>query len=336
MRAWGGEGGGKVRRGGPAGAGGGMAAAAGVEVGGGEVAGAPAGGAEGVAYQGGAARMAAWARGGEVGVFRRDAGRAGGWAREGGFLVQGGVADCAWAPREAGTVLATAGPGGELSFWGPSGADGEWASVAPPLEVAPCGGASLRCVRFAPASQGLAAAVAGEDGCIAVCRADGFRADATWRVEGRFQAMPGSAAVSLAWRPYGGEGVPPMLLVGTTKGAAVWMFDAVLGKWTAAGSVPLTAEACVEDVDWAPAVGRACETVAIAVSNWALILRVAGDPGALNIEKCAEFEHPAAVHQVEWNLSGTTLASTAGDGVARLWKENALGEWGEVAHVIGQ
>ena len=127
-----------------------------------------------------------------------------------------------------------------------------------------------------------------------------------------------------------------MLLVGTTKGAAVWMFDAVLGKWTAAGSVPLTAEACVEDVDWAPAVGRACETVAIAVSNWALILRVAGDPGALNIEKCAEFEHPAAVHQVEWNLSGTTLASTAGDGVARLWKEDALGEWGEVAHVIGQ
>jgi len=301
---------------------------------GGEVAGAPGGSAEGVAYQGGAGWMAAWARGGEVGVFRRDAGRPGGWAREGGFRVAGGVADCAWAPREAGALVATAGGDGGLAFWGPSAGGGEWTNVSPPLEVMPPG-STPSCVCFAPASQGLVAAVGGHDGSVAVCKADGFRASSAWRVESRFQAMGGAPAVSLAWRPYGGEGVPPMLLVGTTKGAAVWTFDAALGKWVVAGSVPLTAESCVEDVAWAPAVGLACETVAIAVSNWALVLRVSGEPGSLKIEKCAEFDHPAQVHQVEWNLSGTTLASTSGDGVARLWKENALGEWGEVAHVVG-
>lgn len=41
------------------------------------------------------------------------------------------------------------------------------------------------------------------------------------------------------------------------------------------------------------------------------------------------FEHLADVCAAEWNLMGTTLATSAMDGRVRLWTANLLGEWSE-------
>jgi len=101
-------------------------------------------------------------------------------------------------------------------------------------------------------------------------------------------------------------------------------------------------------IAWAPNTNAAdsSETLAAAVGDEAAVFRmegfgaggggggvsggggggssVAGDgaDGRLRTRRSATLPHPAAVHGVDWNMVGSTLATAAADGVVRLWSAN--------------
>ncbi|KAL3623625.1 hypothetical protein CASFOL_023581 [Castilleja foliolosa] len=54
--------------------------------------------------------------------------------------------------------------------------------------------------------------------------------------------------------------------------------------------------------------------------------------GRLSVQRVALLSsHDSEVWQMEWDMSGMTLASTGSDGVVRLWQSNVNGEWHEQA-----
>ena len=314
----------------------------------------PAGAEVGVVAYGLNGEAMAACSGATVAVLRRspaaaaDAPGAAGWEEEGAFeAVAGGgaVVLAAWAHHEFGEVLATVAADGALRFWenlGPGQARapgaaaprllrgaGRWVLLA----QARVSAEAVRCIAFAPPQHGLRLAAGSDDGAMRVFEGKPVFHPTAWAVAHQFQPKAGAGCVSLAWRPVGDPGLPAMMLVGTTAGAFVCAFDGRRAKWAAVAEVPLAEGTVVADVHWAPATGRAHELAALAVSNWAVVLQLSGDPDALEVEKAAEFEHPAQVFQVEWNLTGTALATSAADGQGRIWKEDALGKWGLAATI---
>jgi nucleoporin SEH1 len=56
-----------------------------------------------------------------------------------------------------------------------------------------------------------------------------------------------------------------------------------------------------------------------------------------NVRELAAFDdHKASVWRVEWNVTGSTLASSGDDGAVRLFKANLLGQWGPLSVVSGE
>lgn len=54
-------------------------------------------------------------------------------------------------------------------------------------------------------------------------------------------------------------------------------------------------------------------------------------------KEVASFEdHQSEVWRVEWNITGTILASSGDDGVVRLYKANFNGEWKCLSMITGE
>ena len=59
--------------------------------------------------------------------------------------------------------------------------------------------------------------------------------------------------------------------------------------------------------------------------------------GELRTRRAATLSHPAEVHGVDWNMVGNTLATSAGDGVIRVWAANMQsGVWEQRAQLVGE
>ncbi|KAG5531409.1 hypothetical protein RHGRI_026137 [Rhododendron griersonianum] len=72
-------------------------------------------------------------------------------------------------------------------------------------------------------------------------------------------------------------------------------------------------------VAWAPNIGRPYEVITIGTHKQIAIWHLGLNPnldGKLSTEK---------VWEMEWNISGMTLATTEGDGVVSLWQSNLKG-----------
>ncbi|RZC80013.1 hypothetical protein C5167_042596 [Papaver somniferum] len=88
----------------------------------------------------------------------------------------------------------------------------------------------------------------------------------------------------------------------------------------------------VYSVAWAPNIGRPYEVVDVAthkgIAMWHLGLNP-GSGGRLFVEKVALLSGHEG--EMEWDMSGMTLATTGSDGVVRLWQSNLNGVWHEQA-----
>ena len=52
---------------------------------------------------------------------------------------------------------------------------------------------------------------------------------------------------------------------------------------------------------------------------------------------CATLSHPGPVLDLDWNAVGTTLATSAADGVVRVWAANMqTGAWEARAQLVGE
>jgi hypothetical protein len=120
--------------------------------------------------------------------------------------------------------------------------------------------------------------------------------------------------------------------------------------------------ATVSALAWAPRtnVAETTETIAAALGRDAGVFRVHGGDGAgagaggdasargppgggvgeggdRRSELAASLTHPAAVASMDWNAVGNTLATSAMDGVVRMWAANAqTGAWEARAQLVGE
>ncbi|XP_048141670.1 protein SEH1 isoform X2 [Rhodamnia argentea] len=153
-------------------------------------------------------------------------------------------------------------------------------------------------------------------------------------------------SASISWNPLRGEGQGSSFVLGFSSdspqltSSKVWEFDRAHQRWLPVAEMALPDDRGdqVHGVAWAPNIGRPYEVIAVAtekgISIWHLSLNVEVD-GRLSVEKVASLSgHEGEVWQMEWDMSGMTLATTASDGTVKLWQSNLKGSWQEQATFV--
>ena len=234
---------------------------------------------------------------------------------------------------------------------------------------------AVTAIAFAPAAFGLQLACGGDDGVVRFYSPADTLALAGWELCNEHEALtPGARVTALAWcRPAGADGGggdrtggAPMLAVALswpgsgTNDARVLTYDDANMRWRITSTL-YAGGATVSALAWAPRtnVADAAETIAAALGRDAGVFRVHGGDGAggggdasaraappgggvgeggdRRSELAASLSHPAAVASMDWNAVGNTLATSAMDGVVRMWAANAqTGAWEARAQLVGE
>ncbi|CAL5433820.1 unnamed protein product [Camellia sinensis] len=173
-----------------------------------------------------------------------------------------------------------------------------------------------------------------------------------WQLQAEFQNVIDSVSkfgkaaclsASISWTPQRGESQQLSFVLGFNSNvmqlnsAKVWEFDQDHQRW-----LPVAELALPEDkgdpvyvVAWAPNIGRPYEVIAVATHKGITIWHLGLNPGLdgrLSVGKVALLSgHVGEVWQMEWDMSGMTLATTGSEGAVRLWQSNLNGIWHEQA-----
>ncbi|WJX67087.1 epoxide hydrolase, soluble (sEH) [Trifolium repens] len=173
-----------------------------------------------------------------------------------------------------------------------------------------------------------------------------------WQLQAEFQnviesvssfgkALSLSASISL--NPQKGGSQESSFLVGFNSNtpelnsSKVWEFDQAHQRWLPVAELALSEDKGdqVYAVAWAPNIGRPYEIIAVATHKGLSIWHLGLNPdhnGRLSVDRVALLSgHEGAVWQMEWDMSGMTLATTGDDGMVRLWQSNLNGVWHQQA-----
>lgn len=209
-------------------------------------------------------------------------------------------------------------------------------------------------VRFAPRHLGLRLATCSADGLVRLYEAADVMDLAHWSLVDELDAR-GAKCIAFNPSPFS----PPALLVGYAAAGAeggvarLWEQNEAARKWLPLDGGLLAGHGGdVTDVAWAPPMGRSFHLLATAsrdktVRIWRVDLRAAppsaapapasagaAEAGAGGSRRRAEVkevaclrDHQSEVWRVEWNVTGTVLASSGDDGQVRLWRASLQGVW---------
>eukprot|EP00667_Euglena_gracilis_P018590 EG_transcript_19765 len=206
---------------------------------------------------------------------------------------------------------------------------------------------------FAPARCGVRLATACRDGCVRVFEAKDPLALERWEVPETFEGAspatslnlrrapskddciregPPTAVTCLCWDPGSVNGATQALLVGCEDGSVrVWTSLPESKKWDLVLEL-LAHRGQVRTVGWAPGMGRSFALLASGGSDAKVhVVRLkAGLGGALAADSVIVLSCPSEVARLQWNVTGTTLASSGDDGHIRLWRQTTGGVWDQV------
>ncbi|MED6183531.1 epoxide hydrolase, soluble (sEH), variant 2 [Stylosanthes scabra] len=173
-----------------------------------------------------------------------------------------------------------------------------------------------------------------------------------WQLQAEFQNVIESVSAfgkalcfsaSISWNPQKGGSQESSFLIGFNSNTSelnsskVWEFDQAHQRWLPVAELALPEEKGdqVYAVSWAPSIGRPYETIAVATQKGISIWHLGLNPdhnGRLPVERVALLPgHEGLVWQMEWDMSGMTLATTGHDGMVRLWQSNLNGIWHQQA-----
>ncbi|KAM1209111.1 hypothetical protein ACFX2J_014689 [Malus domestica] len=245
-----------------------------------------------------------------------------------------GIVKIAWVPPEYGDAVACVCTDGTLLLWE------EVAEDAQPLQWKLCisfngGSAQLLDTQFGVSAAGLKMVTAYSDGRVKVYELLDPLELKNWQLQAEFQNVIDSVSTvgpamcvfaSISWNPRRGESQESSFVLGFSSNtpqlnsAKVWEFDQAHQRWLPVAELasPGDNDNQVYAVAWAPNIGRPYEVIAIAthkgISIWHLGLNPDSD-GRLSMEKIAVLSgHKGEVWQMEWDMSGMTLATTGNDG----------------------
>ncbi|KAG7952921.1 hypothetical protein I3843_12G084100 [Carya illinoinensis] len=262
-----------------------------------------------------------------------------------------GIVKVVWVPSEYGDAVACICTEGNVSLWE------EVKEDAQPLRWKLCksfksNSAKVLDIQFGISLRSLKMVAAYSDGHVKVYELLDCLELKNWQLQAEFQNVIESVftfskalclSASISWNPQGGESQESSFVLGFNSdtpllnSSKVWEFDPAHQRWLPVAELALPGDKGdqVYTVAWAPNIGRPYEVIAVATHKGISIWHLGLDPdldGRLSVEKVALLSsHKGEVWQMEWDMSGMTLATTGSDGVVRLWQSNLNGAWMEKA-----
>ncbi|OMO79738.1 hypothetical protein CCACVL1_13480 [Corchorus capsularis] len=263
---------------------------------------------------------------------------------------EAGIVKVAWIPPEYGDAVACICEDGTLSIWE------ELVEGTQPLQWKLCKSfktsSKVLDVQFGVNQTSLRMVTAYSDGGVKVFELIDPLELKNWQLQAEFQNVIDSVSTlgkascltaCISWNPQRGEGQESSFILGFNSNTPqlnspkVWEFDAAHQRWLPVAELASPGDKGdqVYCVAWAPNIGRPYELIAVASQKGIAIWHVGSTPdldGRLSVEKVALLSgHNSEVWQMEWDMSGMTLATTGGDGLVRLWQSNLKGTWHEQA-----
>lgn len=256
-----------------------------------------------------------------------------------------------WVPPEYGDAVACVCTDGTVSLWE------EVVEDAQPLQWKLCKSFKSNLVKvldiqFGISSTSLKMVAAYSDGHVKVYELLDSLELKNWQLQAEFQNVIESVSTfskalclsaSISWNLRRGESQESSFVLGFNSdtpqlnSSKVWEFDQAHQRWLPVAELALPEDKSdqVYAVAWATNIGRPYEVIAVATHKGIAIWHLGLDPdpdGRLSVEKVALLSsHESEVWQMEWDMSGMTLATTGNDGVVRLWQSNLNGIWHEQA-----
>ena len=255
-----------------------------------------------------------------------------------------------WAHPEYGQLLASCSFDRTVVIWedrGRQGTGGAAPSALPPSDStvrAPFQMKGSRLdfnqavndIAFSPRHVGLQLAAATNDGFVTVYEFIDVMDMAQPRVT-KFEASK-KGATAIAWSS--ARFCVPMIVVGTSEGSVnIWGYSDTFRRWQRLFDLVGNGHSdTVHDVAWAPDIGRSSHVIASCSKDRTLrvwnIDKEQTNPSTPGDSKSRELvatqvltEHNAEVWRVQFNVTGTTLASSGDDGTVRVWKQDVSNKW---------
>ncbi|XP_078431598.1 transducin/WD40 repeat-like superfamily protein [Wolffia australiana] len=256
-----------------------------------------------------------------------------------------------WAPPVYGDVIASICLDGTISLWEETQEDTE-NPIWKLCKLFEGEKSKVLDIQFGVCTTSLKLVAACSDGTVKIYELLDPLELKTWQLQAEFQNVTDSASrfekptcisASVAWSPRRGDEHLSIFVVGFSADSPqinspkIWEFDEIHQRWLAIAELALPEDQGdrVHAVAWAPNIGRPYDLIAVATCKGIAIWHLGLTPdtgGRLSTEKVALLSgHDGEVWQLEWDMSGMTLASTGGDGAVRLWQSNLNGVWHEQA-----
>jgi len=292
----------------------------------------------------------------------------------------GAVWRVAWAHPEFGQLVAVCGAATTASIWEEQEApDSNGAVISRWQRKAELGDSRSKIsdVEFSPRHQGLRLATGSHDALVRIYEVTDLMNVAHWPLTDEFAAFEGaknssssetvdsSPVTCLSW--CSSQFDSPMMCLGSSRGeVAVWGVSQSARKWVRLVSLKRHEQGGrVNDVSWAPTVGRSYHLISSAGGGMLCIWQIFSEPQTstgedmidepqivtrLNsspdadplalVEISTEFSSGVSgkhiktifenceIWRCEWNVSGTSLSSSGEDGVVRVYRADISGSFG--------
>lgn len=253
----------------------------------------------------------------------------------------GSVWKLAWAHPEFGQIIASCSFDKTVIIWEEAEdekGNKKWISRATLVDSRE----SVTDIKFAPRHVGLKLATCSADGYVRIYEAIDVMNLAHWPLIDEFEgAHRGGCANCISWNMAAFD--RPMVAVGSNDNSVkIWEYSDATRKWIQVESLVCgSADNVVHDVSWAPNMGRSFHLIAVACKDKTVrvfkISSSAAGGGKMEVKTAMSAQdHHAQVWRVEWNVTGTILASSGDDGNVRLWKAGLTGEWKPFSVIQGE
>eukprot|EP01128_Nolandella_sp_AFSM9_P005673 TRINITY_DN2794_c0_g1_i1.p1 TRINITY_DN2794_c0_g1~~TRINITY_DN2794_c0_g1_i1.p1 ORF type:complete len:380 (+),score=87.72 TRINITY_DN2794_c0_g1_i1:152-1141(+) len=241
-----------------------------------------------------------------------------------------------WADPSFGQLFASCSFDRTVRVWEESPATGgvagsSWTNKATLLDSQ----RSVQDVAFAPRHLGFKLATCSQDGFVRLYEAIDVTNLSHWPIMDEFQSDK-KGLNCLVWNPSPFD--PPMIVVGSNDSSVkVWEYLESQRRWQQSCVLRGHADA-VHSVAWAPNLGKQTHLIATASKDhtiriWELSIDKEQRKKVVAKEISVLKSHKSEVWRVQWNMTGTVLASSGDDGSLRFWKANFSGEWKELIQV---